>query len=178
MCNKIIDNIGIFSDDDINDAERLIEEALKRPTQKPQQQYVTNLRDDDKKKIKLEFLVGFEKGYKKTKSVSNGEYPLGRIKVNLTLGDLKVDQFKQPQDFGYGLGVLVGAMKFHPTYVLGDTTTVLHFMEQVHYLRDNKPEYYKMIEKRLKLWNEKIKGVIGELKEEEREHYKYLLKRL
>lgn len=148
--------MGIFSDEDINEAEKLIEEELKKKKE-------LQAREDaekEKKRIRLEFLEGFEEGWKKTKrsGKNSQEYQtiFELVRADKLLGYLSADINKNLKEFAYGFGLLVGIFKHHPMMVI-DIATVQWFIKCVNIL-ENKPSYHKFIEKRIKIWNKRIKS--------------------
>jgi len=178
---KIKSDTGIFSDEDINEAERLIKEGFKKPPVKGLS-LEAKLTDEEKERIKREFLKGFEEGWKDTKSSEGkwgrrGRY-MGELSVGLGMDYLNVDIYREPRKFGIGFGALVGTLKFQPKFIVSRPHITDHFFNYVKFLKQHQPTYYQMIEKRLKRWNQNMKEHLGELSKAEQDRYIWLLKRM
>lgn len=143
--------MGIFSDEEINEADRLISGELEEKVQAQSRA----ISEQERKRLRLEFLEGFEKGWKWAKN----EYSTDPgTRSMITSGDLmrylRTDTDKNIKDFAYGLGLLVGYFRHLPTVVIG-ITQVSWFEKYVNALKD-KPEYYKFIVKRVRRWTKVI----------------------
>ncbi len=145
--------MGIFSDDEVNEAERLIEDELKRN----EELRLRAINEREKKKIRLEFLESFEKGWKEAKKIYEGPGGAYQLNAGWLMQYLNADLNKNLKDFAYGFGFLVGIFRHHPILVL---ETSGWFIRYVNALKD-KPEFYKFIVKRVNVWNKRIKAMFA-----------------
>ena len=162
--------MGIFSDEDINESEMLIENDL------------SALDEKEKEKIKFEFLRGFEKTWKGVKRhpylsiMRYLKFPFIFISINFSiLGNLKLDLRQHPYEFGEAFGYLVAVLKYKPEEIVSNKDIVDKYVQAINFLK-GKPKYYTLIKKRLGQWNSKIKNMFNELSQEQKEAYSYFIK--
>lgn len=163
--------MGIFSDDDVNEAEGLIKGELEKRVELKSRSDA----EKEKARLKLEFLKGFEEGWKAWKHLfkSKGTKVDGIWNVPQYISK---DLLQNPYEFGLGFGYLVGFLKFDPIGVLGcGHKGADAIIESVKLLKD-KPQYYKMLEKRIIRWNNSIKPYVKNLDEQRQKQYLYIIK--
>ena len=134
--------MGIFSDEDISDAQKSVGNSLN-------------------KERKIEFLQGFENGWKLIKS--GKFYSIADI-----LKWIKDGINTNPEKFGYGFGFLVAILKFRQKEIL--SYHMDYYVDMIKSLETN-PKCAAIIKNRLKRWNKTIKKVSNELTEEQKDYY-------
>ncbi|MBI2542317.1 hypothetical protein HYV80_06415 [Candidatus Woesearchaeota archaeon] len=139
--------MGLFSDHDINEAERALG-ALQPPIDR---------------ETKILILRGFEKGWKALGDISgNIHYDESIREQVITLRNeatrIKVENLtKKPFDFGYILGCLIGTLRFHPTSLLkyGDKRFLKKLSRSINSLRKISP-IHDLVIRYLREWQEWI----------------------
>ena len=145
--------MGLFFDEDVNDAEALIKKSLKEEPAR-------------KRKLELEFIKGFESGLKR-----------GRAFAELRPDELE-RMFKNPKDlknFGFALGHLTAMLKNkiyldgHPILLFPkDYIRVINILKGI--------DYYEFLVKKIKIFARLQKSRIGEMSEHEREGFAYFIR--
>ena len=153
--------MGLFSDDEINEAEALVSESWN-------------------KESRIEFLKGFEESYKWTKKARNDEIS---AKAQEFLNEVIKHDYADPsayerntyriKQFGHMFGTLVSLFKYHPNLILNyeDQYTNRLCLLFIKQLKSQSPKYYDFIKKRVIVWADKIKANPTELSPQQSEAF-------
>ena len=142
--------MGIFSDDDINEADDLVKKSANR----------------------MEFLKGFERGWKGYKRDGYKPDTYATVIVEMYERYLQEGIDKNPENFGSALGMLVALIRFYPKKVLQYPQVFIKYFRAL----SNHQPFYNYAVSRIKRWNKKIKTMIGELSPSEQKAYADFLK--
>ena len=160
--------MGIFSDDDVNDAEKLVGEEAGR----------------------IQFLRGFENGWKEVKRQKfEGGRSQEEIKDMAHFMGLSIEYFlselkqykadyleKNPLQFGFRLGHIVATLRFHPPIILRLKPDEI--VQLINALKESYPKYYNFLVARFQKWNKKVRTQLKILEPPQIGNYKYLIKQL
>ncbi len=154
--------MGLFSDKDVNDLGKLLEEEPYR----------------------IEFIKNFEKGYKyvmaRSKYIDDTGDPIpssAQMSVihdyysHLSSGNAYFCQpgRRDPRGYGYYFGFLIGLLKYDPIRVLNLSPETL--LNAFTGLKNNNQKLYKFVNTRLKRWKGVIKVRLESLTEKQRRNY-------
>ena len=161
--------MGIFSDDNINEAERLILSI--RGLTKNQQ---------------WAFIEGFKDGYEEIKNTDKDIKPVSRlVKKALSVGysqeDLEKIYSEQDlgalEEFGFRFGVLIGLLVNHPTFVI-DNAIVNLIVQYINSLKEI-PEYFALVNGKIKLWKGKMTSeMLSRMPETAGRRYAYFIENI